>query len=127
MPPLPENGKKLGAPDCDAWDAGAAGGGCGADADCGAGAACGIGAGGTGILSVAAGDEATPVFGNGAGVGSGTFSAKTPAGLKMASPPINATMTIAGPSFAKPRSAINPSPAATPPVMHPRTQCSTRP
>ena len=86
-----------------------------------------FGAGGTGILSVAAGDEATPVFGNGAGVGSGTFSAKTPAGLKMASPPINATITIAGPSFAKPRSAINPSPAATPPVMHPRTQCSTRP
>ena len=72
------------------------------------------------MLSVAAGDGATPVFGNGAGVGSGTFSAKTTAGLTMASAPINATITIAGPSFAKPRSAINPLPPMRSQAMHPK-------
>ena len=71
------------------------------------------------MLSVAAGDAATPVFGNGAGVGSGTFSAKTLAGLKIASPHINATITIAGPSFAKPRSAISLSRRCAPVSMHP--------
>jgi hypothetical protein len=72
------------------------------------------------MLSVAAGTGAIPVFGNGAGVGSGTFSAKTLAGLTIASPANNATITIAGPSFAKPRSAINLSPADAPLAMHPK-------
>ena len=38
------------------------------------------------MLSVAAGAGASPVFGNGAGVGSGTFSAKTLAGLQKTQP-----------------------------------------
>ncbi len=59
------------------------------------------------MLSVVAGDEASPVFGNGAGVGSGTLSAKTLAGLTIASPPSNATTTIADASFAKRGSAIS--------------------
>ncbi len=59
------------------------------------------------MLSIAAGDGATPVFGNGAGVGSGTFSAYAVAGLTVLSPHINATITIAGPSLAKPLPAIS--------------------
>ena len=46
------------------------------------GAACGIGAGGTATLSPAAGGGTTPVLGSGAGVGSGTLSAKAGAAEK---------------------------------------------
>jgi hypothetical protein len=48
-----------------------------------------------------------PVFGSGAGVGSGTSSANAVAGLTVLSPHSNAAITIAGPSLAKPLAAIS--------------------
>src|SRR5579863_1543932 len=97
--PLSENVKKFGrCSDCDAWDGG------GADDR-------GIGAGGTAILSVTAGGETTPVLGNGAGIGSGTFPATAAVGPRKLSAQVhaarNAAETIAGPSLAKPLAVIS--------------------
>ena len=57
------------------------------------------------MLSPAAGGGTTPVLGSGAGVGSGTVSAK--AVPRKLSPQMNATSTVAGPSLPKPLTAIS--------------------